>query len=81
MFYFHVLMSKFVLMLQVIKNHSLNIITKAFKRCFDSYFWGDFSNIYLHNSILHHILLLLKFFFQLSEKIFLKYLRIFKNKQ
>jgi hypothetical protein len=70
-------MLKFVLMLQVIENHSLNIVTKAFKRCIDSYFLGDYSNIYLHNSILHHILFLVKLFFQLSDKIFLKYLKIF----
>jgi hypothetical protein len=62
MFYFHVLMSKLVLMLQVIENHSINIVTKAFKRCLDSYFSGDFSNIYLHNSILHDILFLVKLF-------------------
>jgi hypothetical protein len=66
-------MLEFVLMLQVIENHSLSIVTKAFKRCKDSYFWGKLLNIYLNNSILHHILISVKLFFQLSNKIFLKY--------
>jgi hypothetical protein len=66
-------MLEFVLMLQVIENHSLSIVTEAFKRCKDSYFWGKLLNIYLHNSILHHILISVKLFFQLSNKIFLKY--------
>jgi hypothetical protein len=60
-------------MLQVIENHFLSIVIKAFKRCKDSCFWGDFLNIYLHINILHHILFSVKLFFQLSNKVFLKY--------
>jgi hypothetical protein len=66
-------MSEFVLMLQVIENHSLSIIIKVFKKCKDSYLWRDFFKIYLYNSILHHTLFLVKLFFELSNKIFLKY--------
>jgi len=69
MFFFHVLMLEFVLMLHFIENHSLNIVTKGFKRCKDSYVWGKNLNIYLHNSILHHILFSVKLCFQLSNKI------------
>jgi len=65
-------MLEFVLtsyMLQVIENHSLSIVTKGFKRCKDSYVWAKNLNIYLHNSILHHILFSIKLFFHLSNKI------------
>jgi hypothetical protein len=60
-------------MLQVIENHLLSIVTKAFKSCKDSCFCKDFLNTYLHTSILHHVLFSIKLFFQLSNKVFLKY--------
>jgi hypothetical protein len=69
-------MSKFVLMLQIIENHLLSIVTKAFKRCKDSYFCKDFLITYLHTIILNQIFFS-QIIFQLSNKIFLKYLRIF----
>jgi len=62
-------MLEFVLMLQVIENHSLSIVTKGFQRCKNSYVWGKKLNMYLHNSILHHVLFSVKLFFQLSNKI------------
>jgi hypothetical protein len=66
-YFYHVLMSKFVLILQVIDNHSFNIVIKAFKRCKDSYFWGDFLNINLHNNILYHFFFQSNYFFSFQK--------------